>query len=240
MILLERKILAFAFLFSLMLLYCNIPATHAVTITVDGDTTDWAGISPIVTDAEDDPTDTIDIVRCYVTDDASYLYFRMDLVAGPDETGQGYFVFIDIDQSASTGGSIGGDIGVDYYIQCYEIGPMTAALYRWNGTTYEFAGSDPYAVNHELHLLEWRMSLAAMGMPILAAQSIDLVFRAGFATDFAPDSGHVTYPSELPESVGGEIISVNSLTLLAPWIAIAIAALTISTIVLSKGKLFLH
>jgi hypothetical protein len=46
--------------------------------------------------------------------------------------------------------------------------------------------------------------------------------------------------TEYHEPVGGEIISVNSLALLAPWIVIAIVALTISTIALSKRKLFLH
>jgi len=223
-----------------MFLYCTVPGTHAVTITVDGNPIDWAGVLPIVTDAEeDDPTNTTDIVRCYVTDDMINLYFRMDLVAGPDETAQGYFVFIDTDQSASTGGSGAGDIGIDYYIRCYEIGPMSAALYRWNGTTYEVIGSSPYDVNHELHLLEWSAPLTDMS--ISAGQSIDLVFRAGWATDFAPDSGHVTYRTKLPEPVGGEVISENSLALLAPWIVFfSIVAMTVGTIVLSKRKIFLH
>jgi hypothetical protein len=55
----------------------------AITIMLDGGVTDWAGLSPIATDAlndstADDPAE--DIAAAFVTADATNIYFRMDQV----------------------------------------------------------------------------------------------------------------------------------------------------------------
>jgi hypothetical protein len=59
------------------------------TITVDGNVTDWAGISPIITDAVGDANSTSgsDISAVYIAQDNSNLYFRIDLANGTPGNG---------------------------------------------------------------------------------------------------------------------------------------------------------
>ena len=61
----------------------------AATIIMDGNLSDWAGISAIVTDPPGDSSigdPNEDITAGYVTADASSLYFRLDLVGGSSPT----------------------------------------------------------------------------------------------------------------------------------------------------------
>ncbi len=55
------------------------------TITVDGSFSDWAGISPAVTDPAGDANNLpgSDITALYVARDNNNVYFRMDLATGP-------------------------------------------------------------------------------------------------------------------------------------------------------------
>ena len=63
------------------------------TITVDGDTLDWAGIAPVADDPNDDATGnpSTEIDKIYVTRDQQYLYLRIDIVgpANPQHSGDG-------------------------------------------------------------------------------------------------------------------------------------------------------
>ena len=57
------------------------------TITVDGLTTDWDGLAPIVTDSQGDDSPSYngdDIRALYLAKDSQYLYIRMDLWAPPN------------------------------------------------------------------------------------------------------------------------------------------------------------
>jgi hypothetical protein len=55
-----------------------------LTVTVDGNPDDWAGISPYISDDEGDSTqgDGTDIKSLYLCQDNNYLYWRMDTWSG--------------------------------------------------------------------------------------------------------------------------------------------------------------
>jgi hypothetical protein len=72
-------------------------AAWAVTIMLDGDVSDWAGLSPIATDVLNDSSagdPAEDIAAAFVTEDAQNLYFRMDQVnLAPTVCGNGVAEF---------------------------------------------------------------------------------------------------------------------------------------------------
>ncbi len=77
-----------ASLFVLVLL-CGVSAlVWAATVVLDGQVSDWSGISASVTDPKGDaPVDT-DIVAVYTQRDATRLYFRIDADVQPDAGGR--------------------------------------------------------------------------------------------------------------------------------------------------------
>lgn len=85
------------------------PPSPPDTIQVDGDPSDWAGIHPMLTDGEGDgPFDASnqyhagsDIVKTYVTNDNSHVFFLMEF-AGAPYTG-GITMFLDTDVNPLTG-----------------------------------------------------------------------------------------------------------------------------------------
>jgi hypothetical protein len=87
---------------------CPPVRTTSPSILVDGDPSDWAGISPLLTDAAGDgPFDTNgnyfageDFVNISVTNDSSNVYFLFEF-AGP-HTG-GITISLDTDQNGATG-----------------------------------------------------------------------------------------------------------------------------------------
>ena len=82
-----------------------------------------------------------------MTNHGAFIYFRMDLASGPDETGVPHIVYLDTDGNPSTGFPIG-NIGADYKIECYEIPLETSSvLFKWVGSWSAIVGR-AYAVNH--------------------------------------------------------------------------------------------
>ena len=90
-------------------------------IVVDGYPDDWAGMSPIVSDAWYDPVESYcdyDIHDVYVTDDGTYLYLMMEL----DCIGTTNIYFdLDVDQNIDTGYNTNTDIW-DWYINPHDTG----------------------------------------------------------------------------------------------------------------------
>jgi len=72
-------------------------ALQTKTIAVDGITSDWAGISPITTDATGDGNALggSDITAFYAAKDATNLYFRIDVANGPPVGGLYYGIIFD-------------------------------------------------------------------------------------------------------------------------------------------------
>ncbi len=83
----------------------NAFAGTFANITIDGDTSDWAGITPAYTD-EDGVNNPggVDFQNVYLANDANYLYIRFTLMqpADPISAGNTYLWF-DNDNNSSTG-----------------------------------------------------------------------------------------------------------------------------------------
>lgn len=166
----------------------------------------WDGVPPIVRDTTGDEDGWVDITDCYVTHDEGpfSLYFRMDLVDGPTEAG--YYVFMDTDRNLETGGAVGEDtianIGADYMI-CND------ALYRWEEAgSWGWVKAIDWVQHFDLHLMEWGLAFEDIG--ISAGQPIDIVFATNLPdTDYAPDTGYVTYPG-VPSVTGRGIVTFTS------------------------------
>ena len=85
-IILGRKVILkkvlIGFLLGFLILVSVTAVVNATTINIDGDMADWAEVEPIFTDIFGDGENlNEDILSCYVTNDGSNLYFRID-VAG--------------------------------------------------------------------------------------------------------------------------------------------------------------
>lgn len=188
-------------LLGVLLLASIIAFVEATTIIMDGDVADWAGVEPIVTDPLGDGKDDEDILSCYVTNDGSNLYFRMD-VAGSiiPQTGEGgppyYMVALDVDRNPATGMSIG-DIGAEYLvIAVYEVMyyGIEYVCVLINETNDYIAMS---TADFSDGMLEFTCPLSLIGYP----SSIDMIFEASvieFVTDWAPNEDYVTYDVEAP------------------------------------------
>jgi len=195
--------------FSLLLLFSLIPVCQAVTITVDGDGSDWAGVSPILTDPTGDESSEIDIITCSITDDGSMVYFKMDLVDGPNTELNTYHIYIDTDRNSETGYSIN-DIGADYRLVHDRF--LLRRLYSWIGS-WSYDKQIQCQINTETHILEC-------------------------GTDYAPDEGHVTYPKTPSETkpVGGIVFQIDKLAILSPYLMIAFAVITATSILIKKRR----
>jgi len=196
-----KKVLVF-FLLGVLLLTSIIAFVEATTIIMDGDVADWAGVEPIVIDPlGDGKEDDEDILSCYVTNDDSNLYFRMDvagsIIPNTEDGGPPYYmVALDVDRDPDTGTPVG-DIGAEYFVVAvYEV--------MERGMEYLCVIVDEYenyiaisTADFSDGMLEFTTPLSLIGYP----SSIDMIFQASvieFATDTAPDTGHVTYNVEAP------------------------------------------
>ena len=205
-----KKVLI-SFLLGFLILVSAIAVVNATTINIDGDMADWAGVEPILTDHLGDGDLNEDILSCYVTNDGSNLYFRIDVAGtvipntgGGEETLLGppfYMVALDVDQNSETGIPIG-DIGAEYFVVAvYEVMELgfeyTCIILRLDELDeYE----NPIGIStadFSDGMLEFTCPLSLIGYP----SSIDMIFQASVveaATDTAPDTGHVTYNVEAP------------------------------------------
>jgi len=200
------KKLLIGFLLGFLILVSAIAAVNATTINIDGDMADWAEVEPILTDTFwDGEYSDEDILSCYVTNDGTNLYFRIDVAGtvipntGEEETPlypPFYMVALDVDQNSETGTSIG-DIGAEYFV---------VAVYEAMELGFEYAciildeDGNPIAIstaNFSDGMLEFTCPLSLIGYP----SSIDMIFQASVveaATDTAPDTGYVTYNVKAP------------------------------------------
>jgi len=198
----------FALMVSVVFSSSMVSVTSAVsstTIIVDGYLGDWAGVDPIVTDATGDAPSNEDITVCYVTNDGSNLYFMVQVSGSigyvEGEVKPPYIVGLDVDQALGTGG-VFGDIGVDYLVVGpYYMGPeaplgmeYVSIIAKWVDGDPEFVGLSKASFSGGV--LEFSCPLSVIGYP----GAMDMLFEAEIVaeTDWAPDTGHVTYVVDLP------------------------------------------
>lgn len=133
-----------SFLFLILVLLLN---TAQAQITIDGDFSDWAGVPVLIDDPTGDGSNGWDIDNVYVTDDASNVYFRIQMASSVAGSKTLYFL-ISVDPqnepTTRTGLSYGWwDNGYDFLIQ-YD--PQDNTLYRHTGNgdgwTWENGGTN--------------------------------------------------------------------------------------------------
>jgi len=230
---LREKLTKLFSVFSLLLLLSLVPVCQAKTIIVDGDPSDWAGISPLVQDKEEDAPPDEDLQDCFCTDDCTHLCF---LVTFWGELPYFLVINIDSDQNPGTGLSDFG-MGIDVII-ILEDGPETG-VYMWDGDPDFVKVADPtFAVLQNDESL-FEICVLLEDAEISPGDTIDILFEAGGETDYAPDEGHATYTlgvCEPSEPVGGEIFPIDKVTMFMPYFIVALVLLTATSILIKKRR----
>jgi hypothetical protein len=131
------------------------------TITIDGDSNDWQGIEPLITDSAGDVItySGIDITRIYLAQDNNYLYVKLDLVG--DELPQNEWIGYGIYLFAIIPGRYSFAISV-FYDQIDNPSPTL-----WNITGIE--GDEYYPPSRQISAsieLVWNTGVIEMACPI--------------------------------------------------------------------------
>jgi len=146
----------------LLLLYISLivlvstPTATAKTIIVDGDPSDWLGISPIITDPDDYTWDELDVKEVYMTDDGNYLYVRIDFYGTFSSDVGATSAYLDTDQDPSTGIFVSG-IGVEVQFGVY--GGWGYGYFPLTGSSFSVDSASSGSV------LEFRAAFSDLGNP---------------------------------------------------------------------------
>lgn len=124
------------------------------SITIDGDASDWSGISPLATAAGQTAT------SLKVTNDANYIYF---CVQGSNLSANGQ-IFINADNNSATGYVEGSwtDSGCDYMI---ETGTLYSHPANNNNWSWNDLGTSNVTVSRNASVYEARIARSAIGSP---------------------------------------------------------------------------
>ena len=183
------------------------------TIVIDGDLADWDGLQSFGEDADDitEVDAKADFLEAWMAHDEDSLYvaYRND---GEIDT-QLFWpwqVYLDTDNSQSTGYQVGNGIGANFLIQ-------GGALFSYIGTGYDWSwqyveGAD-FEVNNDKDVVELKLSRLAIDNP--ESMSVLLIGRNGIFTnnysvsgvDSFPDldQGHFNYLFSEPEEPEPEV-----------------------------------
>jgi len=193
----------YCFVFLVFLALIIAPAA-AQAITIDGDFSDWAGVSqltPADSSGDAGAGGLVDWMNSWVTDDETYIYVsyqtndNVDFVSYQTR----YNILLDTDNSNTTGYLVN-DIGADYLLQGAKVWdyPDAGASSNWSWTEL---GEDSYGI--DANRVEIRFEKAKIAYPETIT-SVDIVFFGdnwvgeGSVHDYAPDSGHYTYEVTTP------------------------------------------
>ncbi len=193
------------------------------TISIDGNFSDWQGVSAYVDPIDDnwkynDGHDwDRDLANFSICHDANYVYFRIALREGAyfwggEDVGdfENYYILIDWDEDNSTGATLtpdGGnvplDIGWDYGIYLYD--PWTVRVYQTDGTNYaniaDLTGDDYAYYGNQIELrvpvsiLGGWSSLATGRIRVVVVAAKDFE-TAPYDADHAPDQKGFTLPMD--------------------------------------------
>lgn len=161
----------------------------ALSVTIDGNLSDWNVFQSFEADADDvtATTDVVDYLQAWAAHDSDNFYFAWNN-DGPTSITWGNALFIDSDlslQSGFRGFANDAPIGIDYLLE-------GNSVFRYNGTgnnwSWEYLGNSTVALGPDS--VEIAVPANMIGNP----QTIDLFFRGdstalgGSAIDFYPDS----------------------------------------------------
>jgi len=168
------------------------------SITIDGNTSDWAGV-PLAYTAPVSSSSAIQYENVYVANDANNLYIRFTLYsARPNAFANGYDnLFIDTDNNASTGFSTGG-IGSEMLVQWgggYQEASGVFNAGAINNLGWSIAGS-PDSLGFELAISR-NATYASDNSLVFANNTIAILLEGdttGYApVEFAPSTGGLVY-----------------------------------------------
>ena len=175
-----------------------VPSTFK-HITVDGSFGDWTGV-PLAYTATEEPADAIQYENVYIANDATNLYIRFTLYSPrPDAFANSYDnLFIDADDNASTGYSVGG-IGSEMLIQggagYQEKNGNFNDGYGINGLGWAIAGS-PDSTDFELEI-SLGATYASDSTPVFTNSTIAILLEGDNSSyvneEFVPPSGGLVY-----------------------------------------------
>jgi len=137
----------------------DIPTVTSDAITIDGDITDWTGLSPVFADVagNNDPyLPGTDINQLYLAKDTEYLYLAMTLHDGPPDTDVRYG-FVAANKRCGYDGW--GELSaVAYHDPAYGWGVEVIHSGDW-----ELIGSYPEGHAEAQSIIEWKVPLTDMG-----------------------------------------------------------------------------
>ena len=176
-------------------------AGTSLAVTIDGDTQEWNGLSPIATDPTGDvPVGEIDFKKLWIANDDVALYLLIEvgqetILQNPTSSAAGndIILYIDGDNSSSTGLSISG-IGADLII---EFGSKSATLYLFGSLSLNEVGilSGP---THSADTFEIKIPFDVRPdfgtpVPVITASTIKLLLTESSGTDRIPNTGSIAY-----------------------------------------------
>lgn len=155
-------------------------------IIVDGESDDWAGISPIIVDpVEQSQIAEFDLSNFYITDNGLTLFLRFDTRGTPTSSLNWDFRFersivaaFDLDQDNETGRRIG-EIGQEYHnIIRFSLPPEGPEAYSYR-FTYDESGNDESSSYDDTSaawgsVFEWNISLSEEFLNISIGDTIDI------------------------------------------------------------------
>jgi hypothetical protein len=175
-------------------------------ITVDGDSSDWGSIDPLITPPfrSINPSE-LEISSVYVANDDENLYFRIDTRGKPaTEVNEGYLhrwigVYFDTDNNDNTGCINYG--GAEFHAALAFATPKYARIsyFRYTRDCIEEwieASLDSAAYNN---IFEFKIPLNLLGLSSGQMIGIIMTYFAYFER-LIPSSGHLTYPDTTPPS----------------------------------------
>lgn len=174
-----------------------VPGTYK-HITMDGSFNDWAGV-PLAYTAAAGPTNAIQYQHVYFANDESNLYIRFTLYAPRANAFANSYdnLFIDTDNNASTGYSVGG-VGSELLAQWgggYQEASGSFNEGTINNLGWAIAGS-PDSTDFELSISR-SASYASDGKPVFTNGTIAIVLEGDdtsyHSVEFAPASGGFIY-----------------------------------------------
>jgi len=186
-----KKLLIVLFVMVTLMASASFAKAEYATITLDGNTVDWAGISAIGTD---DPNDTgngnYDLLSAYMANNDSDLFLRLDVANYIDiSAGNSYQLWIDADNKSTTGFiGAGGTwaFGADYrlYMDKWYIG-LQAHTGSQTSDTWQYPSSLEAMVSWDAGVLEMQTALSNMGLS--EGDIIKVVGNAGWYSDMIGD-----------------------------------------------------
>lgn len=182
-------LLSACLLSTLFLTQLSMSGKASSVIIVDGDPSDWAGITPIISDPSGDtPYGVADVKDVYITWDTTDLYVRIDVYGAISATAGDYNVHLDTDMNATTGADSWADIGTDYRLNVYA---GKSFLRKWTGL--------PFPENWETTIVDlpeaYSGSVLETSVPLSAidfAGEMDVVVGCS-PIDVAPQDTYITY-----------------------------------------------